>query len=154
MKSPNDSSRRLSLFANIQVVVGLASTLIGLLLVFAPATSLFDAYNSTIARAFWNIDALTIEASQMNHWLLATIGAGVIGWGIAWTLIAHIPYRAGEKWAWICLSCSLFVWSRFDIGIALWFGVWGEVLFIAAAFTAAAIPLLISRSLFWTIQDE
>ncbi len=48
------NSGRLSLFANIQVIIGLISIVIGLLLVFAPPTNFFAAYNASIADAFWS----------------------------------------------------------------------------------------------------
>ncbi len=144
----------LSRHANFQVVVGLASVGVGVLLVFGPPTSLFRSYNSTIAEAFWSADALPPQAHQLNHWLLATVGAGVIGWGLAWAAIAHIPFRAGERWAWTCLLITLLAWSSIDIGVALWFGVWGEVVFVLSALVAALVPLMIAAPLFRGAQRQ
>ena len=134
--------------ANLEVAVGVGSVAIGLLLILAPGTELFTAYNSTIAQAFWSAEPLSQPAMLMNHWLLATCGAGVVGWGIAWAAIAHVPFRAGERWAWICLSVSLFVWAMLDLLIALWFGVTGEVVFVLLALFAGALPLMICAKAF------
>ena len=144
-----DKNQQLNLCANAEVVVGLGSITIGLLLILAPGTALFDGYNATIAQAFWGEDSLSDSAMKMNHWLLATCGAGVMGWGMAWTAIAHIPFRKGEKWAWFCLMLSLLVWGLLDLAIALWFGVTGEVIFVLAATTFGVLPLVYSTSIFW-----
>ena len=90
----------------------------------------------------------------MNHWLLATVGAGVVGWGLAWAAIAHVPYRAGEKWAWICLVVSLFAWSACDVGVAVWFGVRGELVFVLSVVLAATVPLALAAPLFWVGAGE
>ena len=111
--------RTLTICANAETLVGLGSIVVGLLLILAPQTPLFAAYNATIAAAFWGGENLNDQAMMMNHWLLATCGAGVVGWGIAWTTIAHIPFRAGEKWAWVTLTISLVIWGLLDLAIAL-----------------------------------
>ena len=135
-------------YSNVQVAIGGASVLVGLLLVLAPGTALFAGYERTIAEAFWGSADLTPEARSLSHWLLATCGAGVVGWGIAWMAIAHIPLRAGERWAWLTLLVSLTVWVASDVAVALWFGVTGEVIFVVAALVAAATPLLLSSRLY------
>jgi hypothetical protein len=134
----------LEIYANFEVAVGIGSVAIGLLLILTPNTQLFDSYNSTIAQAFWQTESLSSAAMRMNHWLLATCGAGVIGWGITWTVIAHIPFRAGETWACKCLLVSLVVWVLLDICCALWFGVTGEVVFVLVAMFVGIIPLLLA----------
>lgn len=139
----------LTLYSNLEVAVGLGSIAVGVLLIIAPGTQLFDVYNSTIANAFWAAEDLSEPAMKMNHWLLATCGAGVVGWGIAWTLIAHIPFRARQRWAWTCLLVSLLVWVALDLMIALWFGVSGEVVFVLVALFVGLLPLVLSAPLFW-----
>ena len=103
------SERVLTVCANLEVAVGLASIVVGVLLILAPGTLLFAAYNATISTAFWDGQALGESAARMNHWLLATCGAGVVGWGTAWATLAHIPLRAGERWAWLCLLGEPFL---------------------------------------------
>ena len=56
----------------------------------------------------------------------------------------HIPFRAGERWSWLCLSVSLGIWVSLDLVIALWFGVTGEVMFVLAALFVGALPLLLA----------
>lgn len=135
----------------MEVAVGIGSVVIGLLLIIAPSTQLFVAYNETIAQAFWNSDSLSELAMNMNHWLLATCGAGVVGWGIAWATIAHIPFRRGERWAWYCLFVSLVTWVFLDIACALWFGVNGELAFVLVALIVGMLPLLLSFKNFETV---
>ena len=131
--------------ANFQVGVGGASIIVGILLIVGPGTPLFAAYEGTIAAAISGADSPLPGQAALTHWLLATCGAGVVGWGMAWTMIAHIPLRRGERWAFYCLASSLSAWAALDVAIALWFGVTGEVAFVLCAFAAAAIPLVLAR---------
>ncbi|MEM1145057.1 MAG: hypothetical protein AAGI88_20925 [Pseudomonadota bacterium] len=148
------ASRTLGRCADAQVALGAGSIIVGLLLIFAPRTGFFDSYNATVATAFWSTAALTEPAMEMSHWLLATCGAGVVGWGVAWVAISHIPFRAGERWAWSCLLASLLVWGVLDLGIAIWFGVTGEVIFVTATLVLALTPLVVSRSAVWTRNND
>ncbi|MGI9325061.1 MAG: hypothetical protein ACR2PZ_07570 [Pseudomonadales bacterium] len=129
--------------ANIQVLVGLASVLVGTLLIFGPGTRLFSSYELSIAAAIGVTNSITASQANLIHWLLATCGAGVVGWGIAWTMISHIPLRRGESWAYRCLWISLATWALLDLLIAWWFGVTGEIVFVLCAFLAAALPLIL-----------
>jgi len=129
----------------VQVGFGVASIVVGVLLVVAPSTSLFAAYNQTIADAFFAGRPLTPQVQQMNHWLLATCGAGVVGWGLAWAWIAQVPLRRGEPWAWWCLSASLGVWVGIDVVTAVAFGVLGELVFVSVMAVGAGGHLLLCR---------
>ncbi len=137
--------RRLNLYASAEVAVGLLSIGVGLLLSLGPATWVFGAYEATVAQAFFAADQLPAGARALNHWLLATCGAGVVGWGVAWAAIAHFALRRAQPWAWWCLAGSLVLWVGLDLAIALWFGVFGEVVFVLAALVLAAIPLVLAR---------
>ena len=54
------------------------SALVGFLLILGPKTFLFDAYNRTIAAAFYSVVPMTLEAREHDAWLLATVGAGTL----------------------------------------------------------------------------
>ncbi len=131
--------------ANIQVCIGILSVVVGVLLVIGPATPLFSSYEQSIVAAIGITARLTNAHSDLVHWLLATCGAGVVGWGIAWAMIAHIPLRRGEPWAYWCLCISLATWASLDVLIAWWFGVTAEIVFVLCAFAAAALPLVFLR---------
>ncbi len=140
----------LNQLSNIQIGVGVGSMVVGLLLIVGPGTGLFAAYESTIVRAAvadTQITGPVAAAGQATliHWLLATCGAGVVGWAIAWIFIAHVPLRRGERWAYYCLLSSLLVWALLDLIIAWWFGVTGEIIFGFCAALAAGIPLALGR---------
>lgn len=131
----------LRLLANVQVFVGIISIIVGLLLVFATGSALFSGFEASVASAIIGTEFLTSEEKRLMHWLLATCGAGIIGWGVAWTFIAHIPLRRGEVWAWWCFFISLCSWVIVDLSVALWFGVLAETAFVSIAFIAAVSPL-------------
>ena len=134
--------------ANIQVCVGVASVAVGILLVIGPGTALFSTYEESIAVAIIGMESFDEGQSNLVHWLLSTCGAGVVGWGIVWIMISHIPLRRGERWAYRCLWISLLAWAVLDFFIAWWFGVTGEMVFVFCAFFVASFPLLLSRRLF------
>jgi hypothetical protein len=138
----------LNRLANIQVCVGIASVAVGILLVFAPGTPLFSTYERSIAVAIVGMEGFDEGQRNLVHWLLATCGAGVVGWGIAWIMISHIPLRRGERWAYRCLWISLLAWAVLDVLIAWWFGVTGEIVFVLCAFFAAWFPMLLGRRVF------
>ena len=73
------------------------SVIVGLLLVFAPQTVLFDVYNRTITEAFYAGIPMTQAELEHNAWLLATVGAGTVGWAISLFWIVLIPFQRREK---------------------------------------------------------
>ena len=134
--------------ANIQIGVGVGSIFVGLLLVLAPGTEVFRAYERDVVDAILGAGAETASTSRLMHWLLATCGAGVVGWGVSWCFIAHFPLRDGERWAFSCLLTSLAAWVALDIAVAAWFGVRAELLFVSVAAVLAGGPLVLARRLF------
>ncbi len=140
--------------ADVQVCIGLGSVVVGLLLVVAPGTQLFSFYEQSITAALGDSAESSATQSTLLHWLLATCGAGVVGWGIAWATIAHIPLRRGDRWAYNCLWISLLAWAALDALIAWWFGVAGELVFVSLAFLAASVPLALGRRGFLRPNDE
>lgn len=126
----------------------IGSALVGFLLIVAPKTALFDAYNRTIAEALYSGVPMTLEAREHNAWLLATVGAGTVGWALSQFWIVLIPFQRREKWAHDCLCVSTAVWITLDIGIAAWFGVGGELAFVVPVAVLLAIPLIVTRPAF------
>lgn len=127
-----------------EALFGAASVAVGVALLFG-RTPISAGYYDNIARTFFAAGGMAPEAARLTHWLLATCGAGVIGWGIAWIFLALVPLRRGEGWARACLGLSLAAWALADLAAALSFGVTGEVAFVAAAALAAGLPLLFAR---------
>lgn len=128
-----------------EAVFGALSVAVGVALLFGE-TPLSAGYYGTIREAFYDGYAMPAAASRLTAWLLATCGAGVIGWGIAWVYLALGPLRRGEPWARRCLALSLLAWVVADLGAALSYGVSGEIFFVVAALVAAGVPLAFARA--------
>lgn len=128
-----------------EAAFGALSVAVGVALLFGE-TPLSTGYYQTIRAAFFDGYPMPADAARLTHWLLATCGAGVIGWGIAWVYLALGPLRRGEAWARQCLALSLLAWVVADLGAALVYGVSGEVVFVVAAFVAAVLPLAFAKS--------
>jgi len=85
--------------------------------------------------------ALT-EAELANQRLLYGIMSAVmIGWFtmIAW--IAAVPFRRGERWAWMAIDSSLLVWFVLDSAISAQIGMPLNVVLNLVFLVLFAIPL-------------
>lgn len=130
------------------LAAGVASILVGILLVGAAGTPLFRSYDASVARAFYSSDALPAVVVAHHRWLLGVIGASVVGWGIAFVALVAGPFRRQERWAWTTLATSVGVWGALDAGVSLLHGVTGEVVFVAAIVMCIAVPLALARRAF------
>lgn len=82
------------------------------------------------------------EAEMASQRLLYGIASAVmIGWFtmIAW--ISAIPFRRGERWAWLAIDSSLLVWFVLDSAISVQNGMPQNVLLNLVFLVLFAIPL-------------
>lgn len=127
-----------------EAAFGALSVAVGVALLFGETPLSADYYQS-IRAAFYDGFPMPAAAARLTDWLLATCGAGVIGWGIAWIYLALGPLRRGEAWARRCLALSLVAWVVADLAAALRYGVSGEIVFVVGALLAAGLPLVFAR---------
>jgi hypothetical protein len=124
--------------------IGVLTILVGILLVFAPEAPWMTAYNRSISEAFWHSDSFAPEAARHNAWLLAVVGAGMVGWGVQWTWVVWVPFARREPWAWWSLAVSAALWVALDVAAAAVAGVAGELWWVAGAGAGAALPIALS----------
>lgn len=144
----NGSSSMFTWSLRALLAAGVGSVLVGIVLVGAAGTPPFRSYDASVARAFYSSDELPAVVVAHHRWLLGVIGAGVVGWGIAFVGLVAGPFRRQERWAWTTLAGSVGVWGALDAGVSFVHGVTGEVVFVAVIVACIAVPLALSRRAF------
>jgi hypothetical protein len=129
-------------------VIGLSVFLIlyGLAMMFLPQTMnrtfvgpLLYGNNERLQSAFVSLREPETTFLNVMSGLLGTV---TIGWAIQMAWIAHIPFRNGERWAWIALAMSVSVWAILEFLFKLLDGI-SSVGLVAhfGLLVAFAIPL-------------
>ena len=121
------------------------SLVVGILLLVAGATPLFAKYNQSAADAFYGGAALEGAALAHHQWLLGVSGAGTMGWAVTLLFVIAIPFERKELWAWRCVIVSVGLWVAVDVAASVYWGVTGEVAFVASAGIGLLVPALITR---------
>ena len=126
------------------LLLGFGSAALGLFLMLFPSSVVMKGYNATIARAFWGGKTMPVQAQLHNAWLMAVVGAGIVGWAIMWIYVAFFPFRRRERWAHRSMVVSASAWIILDIVAAAVFDVTGELWYALAMACGIAIPLALS----------
>ncbi len=137
-------------WSNWLVVVGLGIAGFGVVIALFNDTPLFDlVFNRQIERSFWPEAEIPDTARLFRRWVYGAWGATVAGWGVLIAFIAHVPFRAGARWAWHSLAGAIAVWFVLDTGASVYFGVTFNALAVNLPILVAfAIPLALSRKAF------
>ena len=129
-------------------MIGLSLFLIvyGLAMMFTPQIMnrtfvgpLLYSNNESLYKAFVSTNETETTFLNVMSGLLGTV---TIGWAIQMAWIAHIPFRNGERWAWIALAMSVSVWAILEFVFKLVDGI-NSVGLVAhfGLLVAFAIPL-------------
>lgn len=132
--------RSLNLWANWLVVVALLNVVIGLLLALTSIGSTL-----TVMLFGWSPAALppvTAEGENLVRFFFGLIGGIMAGWGLALAAIAHVPFRRGERWAWITIAASIVTWFLVDSAMSAATGVYANVIGNVGFLVLFEIPLV------------
>ena len=113
-----DDDARFRFLQRWVMALGVVGAIIGLLMIVAVETPVFTAYNGTAEAAFLGGAKMSPDVFRLSWWVMATMGAGVIGWSIQIIYVAAGPFARKERWAHTSLSLSIAVWIVLDIAIA------------------------------------
>ena len=122
-------------------------SLIGI--VFAVAMLLPGTFQDTFAQ--WAYDTvagpglyaeLTTGDLAVQRLLYGILGAVMVGWFVMIAWLAYIPFRRGERWAWLALDTSLLTWFVLDSTISVQSGMPQNVLFNLVFLVLFMIPLV------------
>jgi hypothetical protein len=140
--------RRLSLWRNWLVVLGLGLAAFGVGMTLFNNTPIFAVFNDRIDPVFWPEGIPAQGRVPFRSWVYGAWGATVAGWGLTLFFIARYPFAGRKLWAWQAVLWSLLLWYALDTGVSLRFGVTVNVILNTAILALALIPLLASRKAF------
>jgi hypothetical protein len=136
------------------LAVCVAGILFGIVLVIAP--HLLDSTFGQISyNSFFTEDAyaqLTAPELAYQYWIFGVLGSAMIGWLLLIGLVAHIPFRRGERWAWTAITVSLLVWFVPDTITSLTHGVVINAFLNLGFLIAFGIPLAATYRNFYPRQ--
>ncbi|HRF96276.1 MAG TPA: hypothetical protein PLZ51_13815, partial [Aggregatilineales bacterium] len=76
------------------------------------------------------------------------------GWMVLIGAVALIPFRRGEKWAWLAMAATLAVWFVFDSGSSIIYGMSINVIINTVSLISFAIPLAMTYRTFFGVSAE
>ena len=86
--------------------------------------------------------ALTEAELATQNLLYGVMGSLMVAWMIVIGWLVHVPFRRGERWAWLALDVSIFAWFIIDSVVSASNGMPVNVLFNLVFLLLFAIPLL------------
>jgi hypothetical protein len=131
------------------VAVGIYHVVFGLLLALFGQTHFMDLMlNQYFDPIFWPNNDISQGSAQYKVWSSSVLGSVVASWGIFITFLAHYPYKAKEKWAWVCITVAVLLWFVVDTACSLYYGVAINAAFNLFTFGLFVLPLLFTRKHF------
>ena len=110
--------------------------LFGLLLAVSPDAFVFRPWTEAYVEFF------SPSGGEERRFLLVPLGATLLGSYVMTGLIAAIPLKRAERWAWWALACSFLAWFLLDTAMCIHHGVWFNVRQInLVALMVQGIPL-------------
>ena len=130
-------------WSNWLVAVGIMSILLGAgLAAFYPA-GIMAPVREAIQLVFWPDGDAPRAATELGWWLHGIVGSLMMAWGLMVALVAAIPYRREETWAWWALMGSSTLWFCVDSLMSLYLGVGFNVALNAGLFIFIVVPLIL-----------
>ena len=126
------------------VAVSFISMVLGVVLALAPGVThstmgvfVYDTIAGEGAFA-----ALTESDLAVQNMLYGILGAVMVSWMIVIGWLAYIPFRRGERWAWLAIGVSVFASFVIDSTVSATNGMPMNVLFNIGFLILFGIPLL------------
>lgn len=123
--------------------IGIA--LIGLLMAFVPDSLPFAWWIERYETRF------APDSPSERHFFSGMLGGTILGYYVLATLIAAIPFRRRERWAWWTLAGGLLAWFVTDSAMSLVHGAAFNVLMVnCTTLVAHGIPLVLTARFFFS----
>ena len=137
------NTKSLNFWSNWLLGVADFTILFGLLMVFSP--NFFRETMFRIYTDFFYTDGTyaTLSSADINFQAVfyGITGGVMIGWAVLMAFIIHVPFRRGEKWAWLALDASLVTWFVLDTYASIRFGMSINVMLNVGFAVLFIIPL-------------
>lgn len=131
------------------IVVTDLTIIFGLLIAIEPTRNIIQQiYTDDIFGAGVYATLSQTEITFQNF-LYGILGAVMIGWGVMMFGIIYVPFRRGERWAWLTLTIGLVVWYVVDSIASAASGVYLNIILNTSFLLMYGIPLFATyRSFF------
>jgi hypothetical protein len=116
------------------------SVLLGLSLVFASSSPLFEFYRRSLAEAFFSGSVVPSAWEAYFEWSMALIGAATVGWAVTNLFLILTAVGRGEPWSFVALIASTLAWTLLEVVISVEMGVDVEIAFVLAASVSVVLP--------------
>ena len=83
------------------------------------------------------------EAKDYLRLTICIFSALTVGWLVMMSLVVHIPFRRGERWAWVAVAGSITTWFVLDSVRSIATG-FPENALLNIAFVAGVVPPLVA----------
>jgi len=140
-------TKQFNFYINCLIAANVIALSVGLMAAFAPEIIFFKPHNNSTLSTFFNgNEALYQQYLPLKNWLLAVIGATIVGFHLLAICIIHIPLRKKEKWAYYALWIALLGWFLIDSFWSVFYGASYNVWLInLPALVMISIPLILLR---------
>ena len=82
------------------------------------------------------------QAHSFISFVIAVLGAAIIGWGCTMLFITWYPLKKKEKWAWNAMIITIFLWYIPDTSASIYFLVWPNVVLNTILLLMIVLPLI------------
>lgn len=155
-KGITNMNKSLKFWSNWLVVMAEVTGFFGMLMVFSP-----DFFRNTFYRLYTDFyysrggafEALPSTDFRLHLWFYALAGAIMLGWMVLMGFVALVPFRRGEKWAWVAIAATLAVWFVFDCGSSVIYGMSINVIINTVSLITFAIPLAVTYRTFFGAEN-
>jgi len=146
----NDQAKRFNVYINGLILANAVGFFVGAITAFLPESIFLKWHNQHTLQQFFNGDeTLYKQFNNLKNWLLAIIGATIMGFHLLAICIAHIPLRKQETWAYWAIWSGLICWFGIDTFWSLMYDAAYNVWLInLPALVMISIPLLLLKKWF------
>ena len=121
-------------------LVNAFSVLLGLSLVFASSSPLFEFYRRSLAEAFFSETVVPSALQDYFEWSMALIGAATVGWAVTNLFLILTAFGRGERWSFAALIASTMAWTFLEVVVSAEVGAQVEIGFVLAASVSVVLP--------------
>ncbi len=125
-------------------LVNALSVLLGLSLVFAFSSPLFEFYRRSLAEVFFSATVVPSAVEPYFAWSMALIGAATVGWAVTNLFLVLTAFGRGEPWSFIALIASTLVWTFLEVLVSAEMGAQIETVFVLAASVSVVLPTAVA----------
>jgi hypothetical protein len=123
----------------------------GLSLVLFGNSFLFRPMNEMIINLFSKNGDIS-EINRLLTWILAVLGATMVGWGICILYVLQNAFIRKERWAWFAITVGLLAWFIPDTFMSYFSGAIFNVILNFLLLLTFLLPLVFTFSDFNTKQ--